>query len=222
MTSSNNIAKKEESFFLDERFMAVTCIIVLVTGLVSLYFCVREGETFELFELLTKLVMAAAMYLAFRFFKWDVVKGLMGGVLFCLMFQEAYLVFAKLWGEQDFDAYNKDSFAAFTFAEGQFSFAFDNPSEAIREAASRGGSGFMQFGLIRDGEIVMTINRPRARCYRTLAELNGNLCVIDSVNMLHFDEFLEELLRWGSPTPCIWTWARAGIIHGTGARRKRS
>ena len=105
MTSSNNIAKKEESFFLDERFMAVTCIIVLVTGLVSLYFCVREGETFELFELLTKLVTAAAMYLAFRFFKWDVVKGLMGGVLFCLMYQEAYLVFAKLWGEQDFDAY---------------------------------------------------------------------------------------------------------------------
>lgn len=105
MSSSNNIAKKEESFFLNERFMAVTCIIVLVTGLVSLYFCVREGETFELFELLTKLVTAAAMYLAFRFFKWDVVKGLMGGVLFCLMYQEAYLVFAKLWGEQDFDIY---------------------------------------------------------------------------------------------------------------------
>jgi hypothetical protein len=93
--------------------------------------------------------------------------------------------------------YNKDSFAAFTFAEGQFSFEFDNPSEAIREAANKGGSGFMQFGLIRDGEIVMTINRPRARCYRTLAELNGNLCIIDSVNMLHFDEFLEELLRLG-------------------------
>ena len=93
--------------------------------------------------------------------------------------------------------YNKDSFAAFTFAEGQFSFEFDNPSEAIREAANKGGSGFMQFGLIRDGEIVMTINRPRARCYRTMAELNGNLCIIDSVNMLHFDEFLEELLRLG-------------------------
>ncbi len=55
----------------------------------------------------------------------------------------------------------------------------------------------MQFGLIRDGEPVMSINRPRARCYRTLAELNGHLCLIDSVNMLHFEAFMEELQRLG-------------------------
>ena len=93
--------------------------------------------------------------------------------------------------------YNKDSFAAFTFADGKFSFDFDRPSEAVRKAAEAGGSGFMQFGLIRNGETVMKLDRPRARCYRTLAELNGSLCVIDSVNMLHFDEFLEELHRLG-------------------------
>ena len=56
--------------------------------------------------------------------------------------------------------YNKDSFAAFTFAENHFSFEFDDPSEAIREAAEKGGSGFMQFGLIHNGETVMGINRP--------------------------------------------------------------
>ncbi len=67
--------------------------------------------------------------------------------------------------------------------------------KAVEEQA--GGSGFMQFGLIRDGETVMQIERPRARCYRTLAELNGNLCFIDSVNMLHFDEFMAELQRLG-------------------------
>ena len=93
--------------------------------------------------------------------------------------------------------YNKDSFAAFTFSEGRFAFAFDHPGEAIREAAAAGGSGFMQFGLIRDGEPVMTISRPRARCYRTLAELNGHLCVIDSIHMLHFEDFMEELQRLG-------------------------
>lgn len=93
--------------------------------------------------------------------------------------------------------YNKDSFAAFTFAQGRFAFAFDNAAQAIREAAEAGGSGFMQFGLIRDGEPVMTINRPRARCYRTLAELNGHLCIIDSVNMLHFEDFMAELHRLG-------------------------
>ena len=93
--------------------------------------------------------------------------------------------------------YNKDSYAAFTFADGRFSFEFDAPTEAVKAAALAGGSGFMQFGLIRDGEIVMSINRPRARCYRTLAELNGNLCIIDSINMLQFDQFLEELQRLG-------------------------
>ena len=87
MAGSGSAAKKNESFFLSERFMAVTCIIVLVIGLVSLYFCLREGESFELFELLTKLVTTAAMYLAFKYYKWDVAKGLMGGVLFCLMYQ---------------------------------------------------------------------------------------------------------------------------------------
>ena len=55
----------------------------------------------------------------------------------------------------------------------------------------------MQFGLIRDGETVMGISRPRARCYRALAELNGNLCLIDSVNMLQFDDFMAELHRLG-------------------------
>jgi len=93
--------------------------------------------------------------------------------------------------------YNKDSFAAFTFADGRFSFEFDDPSGAIREAAEKGGSGFMQFGLIHNGEIVMNISRPRVRCYRTLAELNGHLCIIDSVRMMKFDDFLEEVLRLG-------------------------
>ncbi len=91
--------------------------------------------------------------------------------------------------------YNKENFAAFVFAEDQFGFEFENPTEAIKKAANAGGSGFMQFGLIRDGEPVMNFDRPRARCYRALAELNGNVCIIDSVNMLHFDEFMEELLR---------------------------
>lgn len=29
----------------------------------------------------------------------------MGGVLFCLMYQEAYVVLVQLWGEQNFDTY---------------------------------------------------------------------------------------------------------------------
>ena len=93
--------------------------------------------------------------------------------------------------------YNKKSFGAFTFADGKYSFEFDDTCGAVRRAAEAGGSGFMQFGLIHDGETVMNFDRPRARCYRTLAELNGHVCIIDSVRMLHFDEFMEELHRIG-------------------------
>ena len=106
MTDNRSLKKdKRESIFLNEHFMAALCAVVVVTGLVSLYFCVREGDSFAVFEVVTKLVTASAMYLAFNFFKWDVAKGLMGGVLFCLMYQEAYLVLVQLWGEQNFDTY---------------------------------------------------------------------------------------------------------------------
>lgn len=105
--SDSSSTKKEPrpSIFLSERFMAAACAIVAVTSLVSLFLCVRERNSFAVFEVVTKLVTATAMYLAFKFFKWDVAKGLMGGVLFCLMYQEAHLVLAELWGEQNFDAY---------------------------------------------------------------------------------------------------------------------
>ncbi len=93
--------------------------------------------------------------------------------------------------------YDKDAFAAFVFFDGSFKFEFENRSEAMKTAAEAGGNGFMQFALIRDKEVVMNFDRPRARCYRTLAELNGHLCIIDSVNMMHFDEFMEELCRLG-------------------------
>lgn len=93
--------------------------------------------------------------------------------------------------------YNKDSYAAFTCVDNQYRFEFDEPSKAVRDAAEAGGSGFMQYGMIRDGENVMDFEFPRVRCYRTLAELNGNLCIIDSCRMMHFDDFMEELMRLG-------------------------
>ncbi len=93
--------------------------------------------------------------------------------------------------------YNRDDFVAFTFANGEYAFHFDNATEAMKAAAEAGGSGFMQFGLIRDGKSVMSFDRPRARSYRTMAELNGHLCIIDSVKMMHFTEFMEELQKLG-------------------------
>ena len=94
-----------EKVFLNERFMAAACILMAATGVVSLGFCFMEQDAFEIFTLLMKLVTAVTMFLAFRSFKWDAAKGLMGGVLFCLMYQDAHLALARLWSAQNFDAY---------------------------------------------------------------------------------------------------------------------
>ena len=97
--------KSRESIFLNEHFMAAACAVVVVTSLISLFFSLRDQNSFAVFEVLTKLVTSSAMFLAFKFFKWDVAKGLMGSVLFSLMYQEAHLVLNTLWVEENFDAY---------------------------------------------------------------------------------------------------------------------
>ncbi len=97
--------KKRNSIYLSEYFMAAACIAVVVVGIAALVLCIRQGDSFAIFGLLVRLVTAVAMYQAFRFFKWDVAKGLMGGALFCIMYHEAELVLVRLWGVEHFDTY---------------------------------------------------------------------------------------------------------------------
>lgn len=97
--------KKTESIFLNEHLMTAACLIVVVTSVISMLLLPSQGDYFTGFEILVKLVITIAMYFAFRHYNWDVAKGLMGGVLFSLMYQEGYLVLGRLWGEQDFDTY---------------------------------------------------------------------------------------------------------------------
>lgn len=94
-----------ESIFLSENLMTGACLFAVVSGIASFILINISGESFEKFEILIKLLTTVAMYFAFRHYNWDVAKGLMGGVLFCLMYQEAYLVLGRLWGEEDFDTY---------------------------------------------------------------------------------------------------------------------
>lgn len=97
--------KNHESIFLNEHFMTATCLFTVITSVISLFFIPSQGDSFTKFEILVKLLTTIAMLFAFKYYNWDVAKGLMGGVLFCLMYQEAYLVLGRLWGEQDFDTY---------------------------------------------------------------------------------------------------------------------
>ncbi len=98
-------SKERESIFLNEHLMMAACIFAAITSLASVFFVKNSGEPFTIFEIVIKLITTTAMYFAFRHYNWDVAKGLMGGVLFCLMYQEAYFVLGRLWGEEDFDAY---------------------------------------------------------------------------------------------------------------------
>lgn len=93
--------------------------------------------------------------------------------------------------------YDWDEFGAFTFADGKYAFEFDDPTGAVKEAAEKGGSGYMHFALFKDGEQMLNFSRPRPRGYRALAELNGNLCIIDAVNLMDFPEFAEKLKKLG-------------------------
>lgn len=103
MKTDNNPPK--ESIFLNENLMSVACIFVVITSIISFIIVYMSGDSFTIFDIVVKLVTSIAMYLAFRHYNWDVTKGLLGGVLFCLMYQEAYLVLVRLWGEEDFDTY---------------------------------------------------------------------------------------------------------------------
>lgn len=100
-----SIKKERESIFLNEYLMLAACIFAVVTSIISYFLVQGSGDAFTIFIVIVKLITTIAMYLAFRHYNWDVAKGLMGGVLFCLMYQEAYLVLARLWGEEDFDTY---------------------------------------------------------------------------------------------------------------------
>lgn len=89
--------------------------------------------------------------------------------------------------------YVKEGYGSVVFYDGDFEFEFDDPEAAIKNAADHGGSGFMQYRILKDGELVNDFSMPRVRSYRVIAELGGNLCVIDSIEMMHFDDFISKL-----------------------------
>lgn len=102
--STSNI----ENTFLNEIVMRNVSILSAVCGLISMIILMASHELtlLLLFEKTVKIVITLLILWAFSRFHWDIMKGMMGGLLFCLMYQEGFLVLGKLWGETvDFDAY---------------------------------------------------------------------------------------------------------------------
>lgn len=97
-----------EEKFLDEIVMRNIAIISSLCGIISLVlFIITNGlELLLVFEMLVKIVITLFTLWAFSRFHWDMMQGLMGGLLFALLYQESFLVLGKLWGEtSDFDTY---------------------------------------------------------------------------------------------------------------------
>ena len=96
---------RKESVFLSEYLMAAASIFAIITSICALILNRRMGDNFTLFIILVKVITIISMYFAYYHYRWDVAKGIMGGILFCLMFQEGDLVLERLWGQEDFDTY---------------------------------------------------------------------------------------------------------------------
>lgn len=97
-----------EGLFLNEILMKQVAILSALCGVLSLgvgyYF--DNIEPLFLFEEIMKVTLTLLTLWSFSKFRWNILQGMMGSLLFALLYQESFLVLGKLWGEtSDFDAF---------------------------------------------------------------------------------------------------------------------
>lgn len=86
--------------------------------------------------------------------------------------------------------------SAFTFYNNEAHLVLEDPDEAIKTAADNGGSGFEQFMAIYDGKD-QGIRAEKLRCYRVLAELNGRMCMMETITPVRYEDFIQSVLETG-------------------------
>lgn len=97
-----------KDLFLNEKLLRDISILSVIFGMISftLLFVYNELTLINAFERLVKLLLTILTLWSFSKVRWDITKGIMGSLLFALLYQEGYLVLGKLWGgTTDFDAY---------------------------------------------------------------------------------------------------------------------
>lgn len=88
----------KENIFLNERLMksaAIAAASGIVISIGALLFF-REVTMLVIFEKLVKLALIISLYVAFTHYQWDMMRGLMGGVLLALMYEESFRVLGSL------------------------------------------------------------------------------------------------------------------------------
>ena len=102
-------------------------------------------------------------------------------------------------GGKYFSGYNcRPNTGGFTYDGERWQFFLRNHKAYLMEAAKNGGMGFEQNMVIFDGMRQPLFRKAGSSFeYRTLCELDGELCVIDSKDVVRYDEYVGRLLKLG-------------------------
>lgn len=91
---------------------------------------------------------------------------------------------------------NLASAGAFTYVDGTGEiWSEDEAKEALDVAAKEGGSGYQQFVMLKDGEVIYM--RKGRVCYRTVAIWKDRVCVVATKRKTLYAEFLDMLKDLG-------------------------
>ena len=97
-----------EEKLLDEKLTIKITILSIICGLISIIIltATHNLELLLAFEKIVKITITIFTLWTFYSFHWDFTQGMMGALLFSLLYEEAFVVLGKLWGEtSDFDAF---------------------------------------------------------------------------------------------------------------------
>ena len=87
---------------------------------------------------------------------------------------------------------------AFVYYSGKWKFLYKDYSVELDSAAQNGGAAFAQEMIIHQSQIKPTTRKDgNVNTFRALCELDGKLCIIESLHDEKFGDFKESLLATG-------------------------
>lgn len=90
----------------------------------------------------------------------------------------------------------KHNTGAFVWYKGQWKFLLKEYSDELKKAAASSGMGFGQNMIIHDG-IIQPLWRSNSFQYRSLCELDGKLCIIQSKESVPYRQYVDMLKAAG-------------------------
>ena len=87
---------------------------------------------------------------------------------------------------------------AFVYYSGKWKFLYNDYSAELDSAALNGGAAFAQEMMIHQSETKATVRKDgNVNTFRALCELDGKLCIVESLHDVKFGDFKKSLLATG-------------------------